>query len=38
MDSTVLRSLGWAPSVAFDEGLALAYQDFLASGAAARAK
>jgi nucleoside-diphosphate-sugar epimerase len=36
MDSSVLRGLGWSPSVDLDEGLALAYQDFLASGATAR--
>jgi len=36
MDSSVLRSLGWAPTVTLDEGLALAYRDFLESGAQAR--
>ncbi len=31
MDSSRLNSLGWKPSVRLEEGLALAYQDFLAS-------
>ena len=29
MDSTRLRSLGWQPRVPLDEGLRLAYEDFL---------
>jgi GDP-L-fucose synthase len=28
MDSTRLNALGWRPSVALEEGLSLAYQDF----------
>lgn len=36
MDSARLRSLGWSPRVPLAEGLALAYQDFLRAGAAAR--
>jgi nucleoside-diphosphate-sugar epimerase len=31
MDSSVLRSLGWSPSTTLEEGLALAYRDFLSS-------
>ena len=31
MDVTRLKSMGWAPRVALDEGLALAYEDFLQS-------
>ncbi len=30
MDSSLLRSLGWAPSIGLREGLESAYQDFLA--------
>jgi GDP-L-fucose synthase len=36
MDSARLGLLGWSPKVALGEGLALAYQDFLAAGAAVR--
>lgn len=28
MDSTVMRSLGWRPSIDLEEGLGMAYQDF----------
>jgi GDP-L-fucose synthase len=35
MDSSRLKSLGWAPRVALAEGLQLAYQDFLRGGARA---
>jgi GDP-L-fucose synthase len=31
MDVTRLKSMGWAPRVALDQGLALAYEDFLHS-------
>jgi GDP-L-fucose synthase len=31
MDSSLLNSLGWKPSVGLEEGLSLAYQDFLES-------
>ena len=33
MDSSRLFSLGWRPRVPFEEGLRLAYEDFLAGGA-----
>lgn len=29
MDNSILRELGWAPSVNLEQGLSLAYQDFL---------
>jgi GDP-L-fucose synthase len=29
MDVSLLNSLGWQPKVGLDEGIALAYQDFL---------
>lgn len=32
MDSSRLRSLGWRPQVSFEQGLRLAYQDFLKTG------
>jgi GDP-L-fucose synthase len=31
MDSSLLRSTGWAPAIGLEEGLALAYADYLAS-------
>jgi GDP-L-fucose synthase len=31
MDTSRLRALGWRPKVGLEEGLALAYKDFLAS-------
>jgi GDP-L-fucose synthase len=31
MDNTILRNLGWSPSVTLSQGLTLAYQDFLKS-------
>ena len=31
MDSSLLRSTGWAPTVGLEEGLALAYSDYLAA-------
>ena len=36
MDSSRLRSLGWSPKVGLAQGLAQAYQDFLAAGKAVR--
>lgn len=32
MDSSRLRSLGWAPSIALEAGLAMTYRDFVAGG------
>jgi GDP-L-fucose synthase len=32
MDSSLLRKLGWQPKIGLEEGLKLAYQDFLESG------
>jgi GDP-L-fucose synthase len=32
MDVTRLEALGWKPRVGLDEGLAIAYRDFLAGG------
>jgi GDP-L-fucose synthase len=29
MDITKIKSLGWAPSIALEEGISLAYSDFL---------
>ena len=29
MDSSYIRSIGWAPRVSFESGLATAYEDFL---------
>jgi len=31
MDNTVLRSLGWKPRISLEDGLKLAYQDFLSN-------
>jgi GDP-L-fucose synthase len=36
MDSSLLRSTGWAPAVALEEGLSLAYADYLATRKAGR--
>jgi GDP-L-fucose synthase len=36
MDSSLLRSTGWAPAVALEEGLSLAYADYLAARKAGR--
>jgi GDP-L-fucose synthase len=33
MNSTLLKTLGWSPSVDIEEGLSLAYQDFLKQSA-----
>jgi GDP-L-fucose synthase len=32
MDVSRLKALGWRPRVGLEEGLALAYRDFLAGG------
>jgi nucleoside-diphosphate-sugar epimerase len=32
MDVSRLKALGWKPRVRLEEGLALAYRDFLAGG------
>jgi nucleoside-diphosphate-sugar epimerase len=29
MDASIMRSLGWKPSIGLKEGVALAYADFL---------
>jgi hypothetical protein len=31
MDSSLLRSTGWAPAIGLQEGLSLAYADYLAA-------
>jgi GDP-L-fucose synthase len=36
MDSSLLRSTGWAPRISLAEGLALAYEDYLAAKAAGK--
>jgi GDP-L-fucose synthase len=36
MDSSLLRSTGWAPRIGLEEGLALAYQDYLDAIAAGK--
>lgn len=38
MDITRIRETGWAPSVSFRDGLAAAYQDFLAASAVGEAR
>jgi len=31
MDSALIQSLGWKPAIGIEEGLELAYQDFIIS-------
>ena len=38
MDISLIRSTGWSPSISFRDGLAAAYQDFLAATSAGAAR